>query len=271
MLFRARSLDPPDGGPILKERAVVADLPCVRPASLLRRIVERLRCERGVGLIELLTVMAVLGTVITPLVMSYATGLRSEISIARREAAYQNARLALQRLRVDIHCASGYQLEQNIYGGFTLALPQSDQTETGWCENVIPSGVTTSGVQWCTIPYPGSTTRWKLYRFLGTTGSDCDGGSATTFLVDYLAATPGVWPTNTAATNANGPAGTPVGSWNGNPIWAGNLWPTPSACTTGRMPTVAINFNVAVDPDNYPKQHYQLIDEIAMRNAVRCT
>lgn len=220
-------------------------------------------------LVELIVVMAVLGTVVTPVVMAYATGVKTEVDQTRRELAYQNARLALQRIRADIHCASGAIVEKNLYGGFTLNLTESPQTTpAGWCPGVIPAGEDTTGVQWCTIPYPGSTSRWKLYRFLGSNPTDCDGGTDSTFLVDYLASTPGIWPSNSAAIDANYPlANPPVAPT----TWAGNLWPTRTPCTGGRLPTVAINFNVAVDPDNYPHEHYQLIDEITLRNAPRCT
>jgi type II secretory pathway pseudopilin PulG len=250
----------------LKGEALGADLNNVSAPAAIRHLFARLRCERGVGLVELLTVLVVLGIVIAPIAMSFATGVRQEVDNTRRELAYQNARLALQRLRIDVHCANGALLEQNIYGGFTLTLTESHQLSAGgWCPGVIPAGEETSGVQWCSIPYLGSTTRWKLYRFLGTNPTECDGGSGTTFLVDYLASTPGIWPSNSIATNANGTLPTdPVTSW------AGNLWPEATSCAGGRLPAVAINFNVAVDPDDYPNQHYQMIDEIAMRNADRC-
>lgn len=211
--------------------------------------------------------MAVLGAVMTPVVGGFASATRHEIDQTRRELAYQNARLALQRMRTDIHCASGAIVEQNLYGGFTLNLTESPQTAPGWCPSVIPAGEDTTGVQWCTIPYPGSTSRWKLFRFLGTNPTDCDGGTGSTFLVDYLASTPGIWPQNSAAINANSTVADP------NPpvsSWAGNLWPTSAPCVGGRLPTVALNFNVAVEPDTYPDEHYQLIDEIALRNALRC-
>jgi type II secretory pathway pseudopilin PulG len=239
----------------------------VRIGAAFRRRLSRLRDERGFMLMEMIVVMAVLGTVLTPVVLSYASGVRAEVDQTRRELAYQNARLALQRIRTDIHCASSGAVEQNQYGGFTLNLAVSPQGNPGWCPAVVPAGDETTGVQWCTIPYPSSTTRWKLFRFLGTNPTDCDGGANSTFLVDYLASTPGIWPQNASATNANSTVDDPTPAVTS---WAGNLWPTPATCTSGRLPTVAINFNVAVDPDNYPHEHYQLIDEITLRNSTRC-
>jgi prepilin-type N-terminal cleavage/methylation domain-containing protein len=224
-----------------------------------------MRGERGYTLVELLVVMLILGLVMTPLVASFASAMVQEVDQSRREQAYANARLALQRMRVDIHCATGVaQVEQNAYGGFTLTLAEvSDTSPTGWCPGVIPAGSGSSGVQWCTIPYPGSTTRFVLYRFLGTNPTDCNGGSGSTFQVDYLAAAPGVWPTNSVAVDSTG-TGTPTS-------WVGNLWPTPPACLAGRLPTVAVDLNVAVDPVGHPTEHYELADTIALRNADRCT
>ena len=118
---------------------------------------------------ELLVVVTILGTVLVGLTTSFAAGLSAESGSIRRTTAQENARLALSRMRVDIHCASASPAPQeNPFGGFTLTL-----TETA---SVCPSVTTTSsGVQWCTIPVAGSTTRWQLFRFLGTILADCDG------------------------------------------------------------------------------------------------
>src|SRR5260221_7190052 len=124
----------------------------------------RLRREDGYALIELVTVMIILGTVLTALVGSFVTGMNHEVDQTRREQAYANARLVLQRMRVDIHCATGLtSYDQNAYGGFTMTLAEANDPGTGWCPRLIPARSTTSGVQWCTIPYPGSTTRFQLF------------------------------------------------------------------------------------------------------------
>ena len=90
-------------------------------------------------------------------------------------------------MRVDIHCASAVLPPQhNAYGGFTLTM-----TETkGICPTVtqLPSGV-----QWCTIPVAGSTTRYQLFR---ETSGDCDGVD-TTLVVDYVTAPADGWPRTT--------------------------------------------------------------------------
>src|SRR5438034_462989 len=86
----------------------------------------------------------------TPLVMSFATGMRQEVDQTRREESYANARLALQRMRVDVHCATAGGVAQNAYGGFTLTLQENNDAGdgAGWCPSVLPAGSGVSGVQW---------------------------------------------------------------------------------------------------------------------------
>ena len=161
-------------------------------------------------------------------------------------------RLALDRMRIDIHCASGAPAPQeNPYGGFTLTLTESP--------SVCPAVTTTSsGVQWCTIPYSGSTTQWQLFRYLGTQLSDCGGGGVSTLLVDYITVPTSGWPTN------SGTSPTPLD-------WDGNLWPTPATCPAGSLPVVLLSMTVNVDPVTHPERAYNLSDSIALRNALRCT
>ena len=42
-------------------------------------------------------------------------------------------------------------------------------------------------------------------------------------------------------------------------------------CQPGHLPTLAIDFNVNVDPVNHPNEHYEMTDSITLRNAPRCT
>jgi prepilin-type N-terminal cleavage/methylation domain-containing protein len=225
-----------------------------------RLVPRRLRRADGFTLIELIVVMTILATVMTPLIVSFSTSMKHDVDQTRREQAYANARIALQRLRVDVHCASNTvpQINQNSYGGFTLTLSENHQGQDGWCPGVIPAGDTSSGVQWCTVPKSGSTTRFVLYRYIGTDLTECGSTSASTFQVDYVAITPSGWPTNSSA------SGPPTG-------WVGNLWPTAATCVTGNLPTVAFDVNVAVDPVNFPNERYELRDQIAIRNANRCS
>jgi len=224
----------------------------LRLSRACRLVRARLREEHGYTLFELLTVVAIMGFVLTGLTTSFAAGLNAEAGTIRRADAQQNARLALDRMRIDVHCASGAPAPQeNPYGGFTLTLTESP--------NVCPAVTTTSsGVQWCTIPYLGSTTHWQLFRFLGTQLSDCDGVGVSTLMIDYITVPTGGWPTN------SGTSPTPAD-------WDGNLWPTPATCPVGSLPVVAVSLTVNVDPVTHPERAYNLGDSIALRNALRCT
>lgn len=227
----------------------MADL---RFSRALRFVRVRLREEAGYTLFELLTVVTIMGIVLIGLTTAFAAGVGAEAGTIRRAQAQQNARLALDRMRVDIHCASGVPAPQeNPYGGFTLTLTESP--------DVCPAVTTTSsGVQWCTIPYPGSTTHWQLFRYLGTQLSDCGGGGVSTLLVDYVTSPTGGWPTN------SGTSPTPTD-------WDGNLWPTTPSCPVGSLPVSAVSMTVNLDPDDHPERAYNLSDSIALRNALRCT
>jgi prepilin-type N-terminal cleavage/methylation domain-containing protein len=208
--------------------------------------------EAGYTMIELLVVMIIMGLVLLGLTTSFAAGLTAETGATRRSQAQANARIALNRMRTDIHCASGAPAPQeNPYGGFTLTLTESP--------NACPLVTTSSaGVQWCTIPVAGSTTQWQLFRFLGTVLTDCNSSSASAFMVDFVSEPAAGWPSNSATSPA--PAD-----------WDGNLWPTAPACPAGNLPTVAVDLNVNLDPVGHPSERYELTDAIALRNALRCT
>ncbi len=62
--------------------------------------------ERGYSLIELLTVMLILSTILGGLTQLFVSGSNSELDMNRRFQAQQNARVAMDRLRRDIHCSS---------------------------------------------------------------------------------------------------------------------------------------------------------------------
>lgn len=133
-----------------------------------KRIVDRLRSdERGFTLIELITALGMLLIVVTALsgVLISATNIEADIN--RRFSSQVNARIALDQLRREIHCASSV----------TPAGPSSSITITLGTRCPTASGGTV--VSWCTS---GSGTRYALYRKVGAL-CDTSGRKA----VDYLA------------------------------------------------------------------------------------
>ena len=69
------------------------------------RILGRLGRQGGYTLIELLLVCAILGTVLASLSALFVSASKSEIDMNRRFRAQQDARLAVDRMRREIHCS----------------------------------------------------------------------------------------------------------------------------------------------------------------------
>ena len=133
---------------------------------MIRRL---LREERGYSLIELLIVMAILGLVLGALTTVFVSGSNAELDLNRQFQAQQAARLALDKIRVDIHCASAAQAQTiGTYPGLKLAFP------TGGCY--------ASTVSWCAVPSATMTGRYALYRSIATSNI-CTSSDATRILV----------------------------------------------------------------------------------------
>ena len=114
----------------------------------------RLRGQAGYTLVELLTVLVIFTVILTALVSLFVQGSNAQAEANARFESQQSARLALDKLRREIHCAS----EAETTGG------------TGSTSEVtlhLPSHCPTSGgnpvdVKWCTVS--AGTSRWALYR-----------------------------------------------------------------------------------------------------------
>jgi len=222
--------------------------------------------------------MVILGIILAPLATSFTSALRSQATIQRREEAQENARTALQRMEADVHCAgNNTSVDQNdptvLNSGFTLTLSENNHDspgQAGWCPGVIPYDPAVNpqpdGVQWCTAPVNDSTTRFALYRyyiFTGGSATTCGDSANATFQVDYIAAPPGGWPTNSNTTALPS-------------SWDGNIWPSGTRCedhsaVAGALPTVKVDINVALDPVDKANERYELQESMALRNADRCS
>lgn len=123
----------------------------------------RLRREGGYSVVELVVVMVILTTVLTALSSVFVSGANAELDMNRRFEAQLNARLALDKMRREIHCASSATL--NSAGSVTLVLPSQCATGTG-------------NVTWCAV---GSGSRYGLHR---STANPCDGADPR--WADYL-------------------------------------------------------------------------------------
>jgi len=129
------------------------------------------RGERGYTLVEMLTVIAILGVVLTGITTLFIQGSTAQLDMNRRFEQQQATRVALDKIRREIHCAS----EAETVGGtgaaahVRLKLPSHCPT----------AGGVTSTVSWCTVSVASS--RYALYRKVGTA---CD--NAGVRWADYL-------------------------------------------------------------------------------------
>ena len=132
-----------------------------------------MKAEHGYSLIELLVTMVTLSVVLSGLTTVFISGSSAEVSLDQRFQGQQNARLALDRLRVDIHCASAAQAQTiNTYPGIKLNISNCS---------------TTSPVSYCVVQYSSSPLRYQLFRATGTGSTDCTSSDTTRVLIaDYL-------------------------------------------------------------------------------------
>ena len=66
----------------------------------------RLRGERGYTLVEMLTVMVIMGVVMSGLTTVFVHASNSEADMNTRFQAQLTARLALDKMRREVHCAT---------------------------------------------------------------------------------------------------------------------------------------------------------------------
>jgi prepilin-type N-terminal cleavage/methylation domain-containing protein len=139
--------------------------------------------EEGYSLVELLVVMVILGTVLASLTTVFVSGSSAEVALNRRFQAQQQARLALDKIRADIHCASAAQAQ--TIGTYTGSIKLAEPSCYAYAS--------TPTVSWC--PVQVSTSRYALYRSTATTNI-CTSSDATRVRVaDYLTTSSNVFTT----------------------------------------------------------------------------
>jgi prepilin-type N-terminal cleavage/methylation domain-containing protein len=126
----------------------------------------RLASERGYSLSEMLVVLVILGIVLGALTQLFVSASTAEVDMTKRFEAQQDMRLALDKLRREIHCASSV----------TGAPPTSSIIIA--LGSYCPSNGTGAAAQitWCTKDKngnapPGAGAPYTLWRYVGTTCS----------------------------------------------------------------------------------------------------
>lgn len=102
----------------------------------MRRLRRLLACERGYTLIELVQVSAVMSIVLGGLTVLFVQATNAEMQMNERFQAQQNARLAVDRMRREIHCASGV-TPTGTSSSITVTLPSQCPTSGGSQANVV--------------------------------------------------------------------------------------------------------------------------------------
>jgi prepilin-type N-terminal cleavage/methylation domain-containing protein len=159
----------------------------------LRRLLRALRRERGYTLVEMLATLSILGVVMGALGTLFVSATNSEADMNNRFRAQQTARVALDKMRREVHCASSGTpgTANGPTSSVTLTLASFCKTLPQPLPSPLPSycstssGQTTCSVTWCTRNV--ATNRNALYR---VTGSTC-GSSGGVKWADYLIGTTG--------------------------------------------------------------------------------
>jgi prepilin-type N-terminal cleavage/methylation domain-containing protein len=190
------------------------------------------REERGYSLVELITVMAILGIVLQGLTTLFVSASNAQTDMSNRFTAQQSARVGLDKLRREVHCASAATPASTSTSSITLTVPSYCKTYAG-----------SASVTWCTRSV--ATNRFALYRVNGAT---CTGGVK---WVDYLVP-------STGATTCSGA----LCIFNYSPPSASGCT---SSCTLARLHVdVPVNSRPSKTVDTY-----ELVDDLVLRNTVR--
>ena len=123
----------------------------------------RLAAEGGNSLSELIVVLVIIGIVVTALTQLFVSASTAQVDMTRRFEAQQEMRLALDKLRREIHCAKEV----------SASPPTSSIVITlgSYCPSyeppapLIPDTPNDAKVTWCTT---GSGGRFALWRYNGT-------------------------------------------------------------------------------------------------------
>ena len=124
----------------------------------------RLRGEAGYTLVEMLTVMMIMTVVFAGITTVFVAGSKAQAEQDRRFQAQVATRLAVDKIRRDIHCAND--VTPYATTGVTLKISQG-------CGGDI---------SWCTAAVSGYANRYRLYRQAGTNCASATGVQVADFL-----------------------------------------------------------------------------------------
>jgi prepilin-type N-terminal cleavage/methylation domain-containing protein len=103
--------------------------------SVVDRLRRRLGDQAGYTMMELLIVMAILGTVTGAISTLFIQASNAEFDMNRRFQAQQSARVAIDKMRREIHCSSGI-TPTGVSSSITVTLPAQCPSAGGAQTNV---------------------------------------------------------------------------------------------------------------------------------------
>jgi prepilin-type N-terminal cleavage/methylation domain-containing protein len=191
---------------------------------MIARLRGRLAESGGYTLTEMLVVLAILGVVLAAFVQLFVSGSHAQVDLNNRFRAQQNARLALDKLRREIHCTSAAAKGPD---GTPLAGATDSVRFTlpGWCptnSTASSAAPATEYATWCTAPV--SAGRYQLWRYVTTSAATFVSTSACG--ADVPGATKVLWADYLTQANAFPAYVAPQG---------GSSWASATAYTAGQL------------------------------------
>ena len=117
----------------------------------MRKLWALARCERGYSLFELLQVTVILSVVLTGLTVLFVQATNAELQMNERFQAQQYARIAVDKMRREVHCASAV-TPIGASTSITVTLPAQCPSSGGTLSNIVYD------------MQPVSTNRFRLRR-----------------------------------------------------------------------------------------------------------
>ena len=214
----------------------------------LRRARARIAEEHGISIIELLVTMVIMTVIITALTSVIVEASKAQVRTSRTTQAQDQGRLALDKLRRELHCANSVSVV-NASGTAVNAGTVGNQiriTLGGYCPSngLTTNAATTVYVTWCTAASTKKTGDYALWRRASTSSQPACAATGRKW-ADYLTtAVPFCLPSTTAA--------------------CGGVLKTALS-----LPTVRVTLPVNLNGPTSTTQAFRLVDDIALRNSVR--
>ena len=113
----------------------------------------------------------------------FVSGSRAELDLNRRFQAQQQARLAVDKIKLDLHCASAAEVDVTT-GSSTLGMLK-----------IAEDNCSASHVTYCAATSPTMSTRYAIYRTTNITSTRCSSSADTSrkLVADYLTKNTGLW------------------------------------------------------------------------------